>query len=362
MHNRRCTKIPAGIRSAKVSIAPPALMEEFIKALHGTCLPGEFQQLLSVQPYVQKEDKCHKVFVGSGLPHTVTEEDIQMHFAKLKDEITNIEIKRERRRNTCFVLIAFRSRNAAKQAVDGYNNTILLEKQIKVEMYQPERMMRTLCLTPKESPTTHPSISMTGSKETANSKFEPYTDVSMSKSNALHSSAMATNLRMECADNSISRQKSTSRHSDRREVLKASTTVIAENLDPKFSKTEIEHLTNVRIDKYTPSNLTPDKVVAWIEVSNCTDACIVADYLNERIISGKEIHCSMATSSDLHKLISTSKSIPCHVNCHQLSVAADRSSYPQLIKSEKEILTPNQPKVPSSVPQTLMLPPTDDVV
>ena len=340
-------------------------MEVFIEALHRTCLPGEFQHILSVQPYVQKYDKCHKVFVGSGLPHTVTEEDIQMQFVKLKDEITNIEIKRERKRNTCYVLITFKSRNAAKQAVDVYNHTILLGKQIKVEMYRSECMMRTPCLTPKESST---SISTTGSKirqesKIANSQVEPYTDIDVmvSKSNAHHSSAMATNQRMECADHSKSRQKSISRYTNRREVLKSSTTVIAENLDPEFSQTELERLTNVRIDKYTPSNLTPDKVAAWIEVSDCTVARIIADYLNKRIISGREIHCSMARSSALHKLMTTGKlNIPHHVNSHQLSMATDGSSYPQLINSDKEMAC-NQPKVSSSSPQNT-LPTTDDIV
>ena len=373
MHYRKFTKTPAG--SAKVSIVPPALMEVFIEALHGTCLPGEYQQLLSVQPYVQKEDQPHKVFVGSGLPHTVTQEDIQMHFVKLRDEITNVEIKREKKRNTCYVLIAFRSKSAAKQAVDIYHHTIFLEKRIKVEIYQPEKMMRTLFPTPNM----YAAISTTGSKvrqklRDANSKGETYTDKSVSKSSAHYSSAMATKLKMGYSHvnvHSRSRQRSIS---DKRK--KSSTViVIAENLDPKFSKTYLEHLTNVRIDNYTPSHLTPDKAAAWIEVCNDTDARIIADCLNERNIAGREIHCTMAKSTALYKLMNCGEAkaqvhsvedyIPCsivsksiHAKHRPLPVAADECSFPQIMESDMKEMACYQPlaSISSTLPLCLMHP------
>ena len=369
MHYRKFTKTPAG--SAKVSIVPPALMEAFIEALHGTCLPGEFQQLLSVQPYaqIQKEDQSHKVFVGSGLPHTVTQEDIQKHFVKLKDEITNVEIKTEKKRNTCYVLIAFRSRTAAKQAVDIYHHTIFLEKRIKVEMYQPQHMMRTLSPTPNM----YAAKSTTGSKvrqRDANSKDETYTDNSVSKSSAHYSSAMSTKLKRGYSHANIhlkSQQKSISKYTDKRK--KSSTViVIAENLDPKFSIIDLEYLTNVKIDNYTPSHLTPDKAAAWIEVSNDMDARIIADCLNERIIVGREIHCSMAKSTALYKLMTRREAkahVPCsiiskaiHVNHHPLPVAADGSSCPQIMETDMKEMACHQPLASISPisPQCSMLP------
>ena len=361
MHYRKFTKTPAG--NAKVSIVPPA------EALHGTCLPGEFQQLLSVQPYVQKEDQSHKVFVGSGLPHTVTQEDIQKHFVKLKDEITNVEIKTEKKRNTCYVLIVFRSRSAAKQAMDIYHHTIFLEKRIKVEMYQPEHMMRTLSPTPNM----YAAKSTTGSKvrqRDANSKGETYTDKSLSKSSAHYSSAMATKLKMGYSHvnvHSKSRQKSISKYTDKQK--KSSTViVIAENLDPKVSKINLEHLTNVRIDNYTPSHLTPDKAAAWIEVSNDMDARIIAECLDERIIVGREIHCSIAKSTALYKLMTCREAkahVPCsiiskaiHVNHHPLPVAADGSSCPQIMETDMKEMACHQPlaSISSTSPHCSMLP------
>ena len=285
MHNRKCTKLPAG--SAKVSIVPPAIVEVFIEALHGTCLPGEFEQLLSVQRYMQKEDQSHKVFVGPGLPHTVTQQDIQMHFKKMKDEFTDLEIKREKRRNTCYVLLTFKSANTARQAVDIYHQTTLFEKRIKVEMYQPEK----------------------------------------------------------------TQQKSIPKYTQKREnskVLTSSTMVIAENLDPELSKPDLESLTNVRIVSYTPSHMTPDRTAAWIEVSNFMDAHTIADCLNERIVAGRKIHCSMMKSTALRKLMTcketdTQVELPCSTSedltlkHHQLSVVAQDHVSPYLHTMESDM-------------------------
>ena len=98
MHNNKYTGKPAG--SAKVLVMPHTLMDHFISVLHGTCLPGKYQQLLSVQPYVQIKDKKsspHKVFVGSGLPPTITKEDVRKHFEQVRDAITKLQIVRERK-------------------------------------------------------------------------------------------------------------------------------------------------------------------------------------------------------------------------------------------------------------------------
>ena len=377
MHTNKHTRKPAG--SAKVSIAPPVLMKQFVEALHGTCLPGDFQQLLSVQLYEPKRDKLpdHKVFVGPGLPHTITEEDIQKHFVKLKDEITNIQIEKERKRNTCYVLITFSSSSAAKQAIYIYNHSNLLDKRIKVELYQPRFY---------SPPTTvNPKVSTAGPKagpryKYFHSKVGPcYTIKLVSKSDPEESSAMAMTHRVLGVEGarlgdqplkSKPQQMSLSQYTERNEkLLKASTTVIAENLDPELTKMDLERLTGVKIDKYTPSNLTPDKIAAWITVSNCMNAHTIADYLKEAIVSGKKIHCSMAKSSTLHKLVTRNKNEtqlkeqlslmdcrPCSithkdVQCSQLSNIPHHTRGPQ----DATVISGDQ-IVSSTLPTLLMLP------
>ena len=195
-------------------------------------------------------------------------------------------------------------------------------------MYQPEHMMTTISPTPNMYAAITTDSKVRQKLRDANSKGELYSDKSVSKSSAHHSSAMATKLKMGYSHVSVcskSQQQYTSKYTDKRK--KSSTViVIAENLDPKFSKTDLECLTNVRIDNYTPSHLTPDKAAAWIEVSNDTDALIIADCLNERIIVGRKIHCSMAKSTELHKLMTCREakaqvhSIENYIPCSQCSV------------------------------------------
>lgn len=355
MHFRKSTRTPAG--SAKVLITPPNLIDQFISRLDGTCLPGKYQQLLSVQPYQLHKDEVHscRVFVGCRLPSSISEIDVRSHFVKCKNAITSVQIERGRK-DRCYAVVTFQTSDAAKSAVDNYHNSFLFGKQIKVEMYKQNRQTITsfnpepvvvrylttftqsvndpeMIINQSEKSRLHPhnkltlvsqnhshSNEATNEEPKSNSFQETSPYFKASRSSVKHTQNNGTS-KLPLAERALSLSVSSfenaamtdekclpncaTRESDEFE-LNTATTVIIENLDPTFSQKELESLTGVPINVYTPSNQTPDGTAAWIEVSNIEDAHIIADSLNEKIISGVQIHCSLSNSSTLYKQLQSS--------------------------------------------------------
>ena len=351
MHFNKHTKYPAG--SAKVLLTPPSLVDHFISSLHGTCLPGEYQQLLSVQPYVvqsrhqltkEKLKPC-KVFIGSGLPSTICEKDIREHFVEYAHVITNVEVIRESKRDTCYVVVTFETKISATKAIENYHNSYFYGKRIKVEVYKPKYQPPSPAADPvtvsrpkiyskamKGHKTNQSdyhlinkpdhvkknaaleSLNPTSSKTSNDIKLSKSTDstkgiplnfeaVKLANENPNGSTTIINlagePLSLECTF----RHQTCKKYSAEDEVqhLSNTTTVNVENLDPNVSQNELEHLTGVKIDRYVPSNLTPEKTAAWIEVANHEDALTIASNLNERNVLGTNIHCCAIESSALHK-------------------------------------------------------------
>ena len=352
MHINLSNRKQAG--SAKVSIVPTTLQDKFVSSLNGSRLLGKYQ--VSVQPYYeqkgqkfketaksyqpraqrkdlhtdqhpQKKEPCI-VFVGSGLPHYINKSHIQEHFAEFKDAITNIDIQGRR---GCYVLLTFKSSSAAKKAIDRYHRSFLLGKhRIKVEVYKPQHPLSSPASSPAMFVSTHthnvanpsaklsslpdshsaqgtatlmptcPSVvacHMTDSLDAHLSEEggEPhFTKLSPSfRSTVPHASGEMLTVENESISNYNDGEEDQLQHTV--------TTVIVENLDPTISQIELESLTGVNIDGYIPSDLTPNRVAAWIEVASSECACTIADKLDGKMISGKELHCFLTDSSTLQQ-------------------------------------------------------------
>ena len=400
MHTNKHTRKPAG--TAKVVMVPSTQKDKFISDLNGTCLPGKFQQLLSVQPYIQMRRQCKervnpcKVFVGSGFPYFINEEHIKKHFVKFKHLITNVEIKREKRGKVRYVFVTFKTNYAAKEAIGRYHTSYFHGKQIKVEMYKPDSLLpdSTSYLSTVHTPITD-SQSTTCSEAKAKSDrhyiVEPHHVERTSSLVSQNPSTMiiTTNemsipkCAYEGAQPSKSKIQSTGRDTDKKhhltrplvargmlsaavsctkegctaeeesfpkctddkeydedQLLNIVTTVIVENLDPNITQSELESLTCMKIDSYTPSNLTPDKVAAWVEVANCTRAGSIADNLNGRTISGKKIHCYLVDSNTLQGQVYGS-TIDKPLERHFSSLDLD-ASYPVTYGSRPLFVVPDE--------------------
>ena len=348
MHTHLPSQKPAG--SAKALLSPSSLMESFICSLDGSLVQGKYR--LSVQPYRQQKgwqqskerskfDPLQRetssttqkepcvVFVGSRLPNYINKGHIQKHFAEYKDVITNIEFKAEKQKKGCFVLITLKSQSSAMKAVKKYNHTFLLGKhRIKVELYKPlsnpsscpvmhthnttdsegenQAFSRNLAQCTKAAQPHQSEINLplkdvgplTELRSMDMSYYVENTDSTHSLM-ALHTVVPPPDGQVVSAVMDESNIVYNSMISGENQLQSSSTTVIVENLDPKFTQNDIESFCGIRVDGYTPSHMTPDKVAAWIEVANAEYASAVANKLNEQVIHGKQLYCYLTPSSAL---------------------------------------------------------------
>ena len=373
MHVHLPSKKPSG--SAKVLITPSTHQEKFISVLDQTCIQDQYRLSVQVytpktkysnamqkpyQPHLQRkanQKESFVVFVGSRLPHYINKGDILSHFSELKDTITNIEFKHERKGKTCYVLITLRSSNSAMKAIEKYNRTFLLGKhKIKVDMYNPQN--------PLSSSTSCPAMHITRSQRAdlaadsqslehenlhepvgasesypvqLNTKFMTKGSDKMPQTSSLdHTEKLeeygwddmqrspgvepnfSTTLEFSSVPQGIreiatpASQPSMLDHCDGEDQMQNTmTTVIVENLHPNTSQSDIEALTGVTVDGYTPSHMTPDKVAAWIEVANSKLACAVADRLDGKVIHGRKLSCFLTETISLRQQVYHNSSLSC---------------------------------------------------
>ena len=328
-------KRPAG--SAKISIMPASLHDEFISALNGSRLLGK--HYLSVEPYYERKQRrtiepprkasqtkqkplvkepC-VVFVGPVLPNYINRAHIQAHFREYKDTITDIQFKGDRQRRGCHVLLTFKSSSSAMRAIDGYNHTSLLGKhKIKLDIYEPHHPMPSSASCPTMSVSTASAVRTPNTKSKQASSTEIVSssilkDETHGNINIKHQSVggysmgqLSSSCDLEIRSThgaAVVNKELVSNYSDSEEdqLQNTVTTVIIENLDSSVTQEEIESLTGVVITCYTPSHLTPSKVAAWVEVANSKCAYTVAEKLDGRVIYGKEVYCSLTDSHTMQQ-------------------------------------------------------------
>ena len=329
-------KRPAG--TAKISIMPASLHDEFISVLSGSQLLGK--HYLYVEPYHERKQKSMYtrepprkakqeplvqdpcvVFVGPVLPNYINKTHIQAHFREYMDAITDIQFKGDRQRRGCHVLLTFTSSSSAMRAIARYNRTFLFGKhEIKLDLYEPHHPMPSSASCP-----TMP-VSTASAVRTPNTKSKQASSIEIASSSILKDEAhgkITSKLKHQSVGGYSMGQLSSSCGLERRSTLGAAvankelvsnysdseedqlqnavTTVIVENLDSSVTQEKIESLTGVVITCYTPSHLTPNKVAAWIEVANSKCACTIAEKLDGRVIYGKEVYCSLTDSHTLQQ-------------------------------------------------------------
>ena len=394
--------------TAKISIRPFSIHDDFISVLNGSRLLGK--HVLSVEPYherkqstkapprnasqikqeLQVKEQC-VVFVGPILLNYINKADIQAHFREYKDAITGIKFKGNRQRRGCHVLLTFKSSSFATRAIDRYNQTVFLGKhKIKVDFYKPHHSMLSSASCPTMPVSTNSSMLTPSTKSTyvstmttaevssLNDKtyssdqpdtLDKMTSTTKYQSAGCHSvGQLSSTVPMDCdfGENSTLGAAAANKElisncyeSEDDQLQHTVTTVIVENLDPNVNEKEIESLTGVVITCYTPSHQTPGKVAAWIEVANSKNACTIAEKLDGKVIHGRKVYCSLTDSHTLQQQMHSfedppKEQLPCTQSVHPNSLTDSHvsqqhvHSFPTFEDPYREPLPLSQPIPPSS--------------